>query len=133
MNPDHQEARRLLGFRLVHGQWVDQRELAEVVDRREKEPRITASLATEIGGDPPGPTNPQTRRPRGRSRKAEGDRRPAAVVAIEAVLCNRGGTLALLGMEKLKQMGAFQAAETLTWQAVFSPWPPIREAAAIVL
>ena len=53
--------------------------------------------------------------------------------AIEAVFCTQGGETALLGIELLKNMKAAEAAGALAWQAVFSPWEPIRAAAAAAL
>jgi hypothetical protein len=133
LNPDHMEARRLLGFRLINGQWVEEQELAKAAARhrrshaalRQWKPRLE-EIRKGLGSG--------SRRVRQAARaKLMAIDDPGAVGAVEQVLCSRGGELALLGVNKLENMKLHQAAEALTWQAVFSPWGPIRRAAAMAL
>ncbi len=55
---------------------------------------------------------------------------PDAVPAIEVVFCANGGEYAPLGVEILRDMHAAQAAHALAWLAAYSPWKPVRAAAA---
>ena len=131
--PDQPEARRELGFQMVNGTWLSQQEIA---DARVQVDNIQAAL------------HRWTPKLRKLLKRWEGSNRracelarqelmaikdPDVVPAIEAVFCTEGGETALLGIELLKNIKAAEAAGALAWQAVFSPWEPIRSAAAAAL
>ncbi len=131
--PDQPEARRELGFQMVNGTWLSQQEIA---DARVQVDNIQAAL------------HRWTPKLRKLLKRWEGSNRracelarqelmaikdPDVVPVIEAVFCTEGGETALLGIELLKNIKAAEAAGALAWQAVFSPWEPIRSAAAAAL
>lgn len=130
---DQPEARHQLGFQRVNGTWLSQQEIADAQARakniqavlRRWSPKLEKSLKRLEA------SNQRTRELARQELMAIKD--PDAVPAIEAVFCARGGETALLGVELLKNMKAAEAAESLAWQAVFSPWEPIRAAAAAAL
>ena len=131
--PDHSEARRQLGFHRVNGTWVSQQEIADA--------RAQAnSMQTALSRWAPKIEKLLTRLEGANQRARERARQellaikdPNAVPAIEAFISVRGGETALLGIEMLKGMAAAEAARALAWQAVCSPWKPIRAAAAVAL
>lgn len=131
--PDHQQARRLLGYRLVESVWLSEKEISQA----ESHARQTAAglqqwrpqleeIRKELDH------RAQERRRRARERLREIDD-PAAVAAIELVFCTVDEPTALLGVETLDQIDGHEAAVALARQAVFSPWPKVREAAAAKL
>jgi len=129
-DPDHAEARRMLGFVLVNGTWVSQREIAEAqalareaaVQTARWIPRLQDLRASLLRGG----------RPQARAAAAE-IRDPEACGAIDAVLLSAGGPLAAVGIEMLTKIRAPEAAATLAWHAVFSPSGHVQEAAARAL
>jgi hypothetical protein len=129
-NPDHVEARRLLGFVLINGTWVSQQEIAEAWARAREaairtakwSPRLQDLRASLLRGG----------RPQARAALLE-IRDPEACGAIDAVFLSAGGPLAAMGIEMLIQIRAPEAAATLAWHAVFSPSGHIQEAAARAL
>src|SRR5208282_978977 len=60
-------------------------------------------------------------------------RDPAAADAIDVVFCRQTSDMALLGVGSLKNIRAAEATPVLAWHAVFSPWPEVRQAAAMAL
>lgn len=130
INPDHQQARRLLGYRLVDGAWLSQQEISQAGIRarqvadalRQWTPRLT-QIRKDL-------------RQRSKRQREEATKRlraiadPAAVPAIELVFCGDNEQAALLGVRTLGQIAAHEAAVALARQAVFSPWQNVREAAA---
>lgn len=131
-DPDHVEARRLLGFVLVNGTWVSHQEIAEAQAAARQAAVATAKWTPRLqelrellsrGG-----------RQRTRARQALLEiRDPEASGAIDAVFLSAGGTLAGVGIEMLTNIHAPEAAATLAWHAVFSPSGHIQEAAARAL
>ena len=131
--PDQPEARRRLGFRMVNGTWLSQQEIADartrVNDIQTALDRWTPKLEKLL------------KRLEGSNRRATelarqeltATKDPDAVPAIEALFCAKGGETALLGIAVLKNMRAAEPAAALAWQAVFSPWEPIRSAAVVAL
>ena len=53
--------------------------------------------------------------------------------AVQAVLCMRGGEIALVGIELLKGIQSSQSAGVLAWNAASCPWLPVGQAAAVAL
>jgi hypothetical protein len=131
MNPDHAEARRLLGYRMVNGDWLTPDDLAQAAGRaaktaaavKEWEPKLRAILSDLQQG---------SRKQQDRAAKEwQGLSDPAASPAVELVLCTGSSEpAALKGVEKLSELPGNESAVSLARQAVFSPWPQVRQAAA---
>lgn len=130
INPDHRQARQLLGFRLVDGAWLSQQEISQAAVRtrqvsdalRQWTPRLTQIR--------------KALRHRSQHQREEATKRlraiadPAAIPAIELVFCADDHQDALLGVETLDQISTHEAAVALARQAVFSPWQDVRKSAA---
>ena len=134
LDPDHAEARKRLGFRLVDGLWVDDRDIAEARTITRKATAAAAKwvprlekLRDRLSGDNAGQTE-----------KARAElmaiRDPEAVEAIDTVFCRPTNGMSLLGIELLKDIPTPRATAVLAWHAAFSPWfppwPPVGQAAA---
>ncbi len=131
--PDQLEARRQLGFQMVNGTWLSRQEIA---DAKQRANNIQAALHrwTPKLEDLRKRLEGSNRRARELAhRELTAIKDPDVVPAIEAVFCSQGSETALLGIELLKDMQAAEAAQSLAWQAVFSPWEPIRAAATAAL
>lgn len=133
IDPDHQQARQLLGFRLVDGSWLSAEEIAEAGIRA----RQVAARLEEWG-----PRLAQIRQginSRGQQKREKARERlrdihdPAVVPAIELVFCADDEDAALLGVQTLDQIAGHEASVALARQAVFSPWGKVREAATAKL
>lgn len=132
-NPDHAEAHRELGNRLVNGTWITAAEIPEAHarasqaadDLKQWKPRLER-LREDL-----------TRARRAKSDRAQAAlaeiRDPRAVAAIEVVLCTAGEDLALQGVGQLANIPCKEAAAALAWHAVFSPWETVRDAAGKAL
>jgi len=131
--PDHLEARRLLGHRLVAGTWLSPAEMAIAAERakqlsaamNEWRPYLVKTLR-ELGH------RSQARREHGLARLREIDD-PAAIEPVELLFCTLSQATALLAVEWLDCRPEQEAAWALARQAVVSPWPKVREAAAAAL
>ncbi len=133
MDPNQAEARQHLGFRLVNGTWVDERDVAEAQTFVRKAsasaakwvPRLEKLRDRLVGGNA------------GQREKARAElmaiRDPEAVEAIDTVFCRQTGEMALLGIELLKNIPSPQAAAVLARHAAFSRWPQVRQAATAAL
>ena len=132
-DPDQADARQYLGFQLVHGAWVDDHDLAEARTRARKASAAAAEWIPQMDRLRERlASNNATQREKARAElMAISD--PDAVDAIDAILCRQTGEMALLGIEALKDIRSRQTAAVLAWHAVFSPWPPVRHAAALAL
>jgi hypothetical protein len=131
--PDHQEARRRLGFMMIGGGWVSPQEIADARQRIENAQAALVRRAPELEKllKRMDSSNPQAREMARKElmRVKDADYVPA----IEAVMCTQGGEMALLGIKLLKEMKAKEAAQSLAWQAAFSPWEPVQKAATAAL
>jgi hypothetical protein len=130
---DHQEARRQLGFVMINGEWVSQEAIADARQRilnwqdslQRRAPELQ-NLLKRVDS-----SNLQARQLAQKELTSIKD--PDLVPAIEAVLCSQGGEAALLGIQLMKGIKAKESAQSLAWQAAFSPWEPIQKAAASAL
>jgi hypothetical protein len=131
--PDHQEARRQLGFMMINGAWVSPQEMADARQRIESAQAALVRRAPELEKllKRMDSSNPQARELARKELMRVKD--PDYVPAIEAVMSTQGGETALLGIKLLKGMKAKEAAQSLAWQAAFSPWEPVQKAAATAL
>lgn len=130
IDPNHQQARRLLGYRRVDGVWLSEAEVAAGRARAQQAVQALRQWKPELI---------EIRRGLEHRKRAQRDRAaerlqqindPAAVPAIELALCGHNEQVALLGIETLGNTDAHEASAALARQAVFSPWQKVREAAA---
>jgi hypothetical protein len=131
--PDQPEARVQLGFRMVNGTWLGQQEIADAraqIDNIQAAIERWAPKLEELLKKLEGSNRRACELAR---EKLTAIKDPDVAPAIEAIFCTEGGETALLGIEVLKNMKATEAAQSLAWQAVFSPGEPIRAAAAAAL
>ena len=133
MAPDHQEARRQLGYVMLNGTWVSPQEIADARQRIESVQVSLSRRTPELEKllKKMGSSNRQARQLARDELMRVKD--PDYVPAIESMLCSQGGETSLLGVKLLKEMKAKEAAQSLAWQAVFSPWEPVQRAAANAL
>jgi hypothetical protein len=137
IDPNHAEARKLLGFRLEKGTWVDDRHAAEA--RTATRNAMTAAakwiprlekLRDRLAG------NNASQQEKARQ-TLMAIRDPDAVEAIDTVFCRPTNDLSLLGIELLKNIPTPRATAVLAWHAAYSPWvapwTPVGQAAATAL
>jgi hypothetical protein len=129
LSPDHAEAREKLGFRRVDGVWLNQREVAEgreraakaVADMNEWRPKLETLRKQFLSSNAKA------------SEQAESQIRaihvPAAIPAIEVVLCSHNEQTAQIALTTLSGMTTTEASVALARQALFSPWLFVRQAA----
>ena len=124
LDPDHAEARKQLGFRLVDGTWVDDRDTTEA---RALTRKVTAAAIKWIK---------RVQKLRERLSDDNADQRakaqtelaairdPEAVDAIDTVFCRPTDEKSLLGIELLKNIKTPRSSAVLAWHAAYSPWDP---------
>jgi hypothetical protein len=130
IDPNHAQARAMLGYRQVDGTWISEQEIQEAGIRaqqmalslREWKPRIEQILS-DLGEKSPKKRELATQR-----LLAIDD--PAAIPAVEMVLALNSQETGLLAVRFLDKFPGGDAALALARQAVFSPWEPVRGAAA---
>ncbi len=130
ISPDHEPARRLLGYRRVEGAWLTAEEIARA-DARQRQ--AAAALQAwrpkliKIVDDLQ--SRSQRKREAARQRLlAVTD--SAAIAALEAVFSDHREEMALLLIQVLANMPEAEASAALARQAVHSSWEAVREAAA---
>lgn len=129
LNPDHQEARALLGYRLVDGIWLTPEEIERA------NARAAAAVAALKQWRPKLLEIREALQQRVRKQQETAQQRfnaiedPAAIPAIEMVFCGDSEPMALAGMEKIAAMSAGDASLALARQALFSPWATVRQSA----
>jgi len=130
LDANHAEARRRLGFRWTDGAWLSEQEIARSNERAEKEaaalkewtPKLTAIRSSLL-------QESQHRREAAAKRLLAIDD-PAAVLAVESVLCRHSEKMAEYGIRALADIKTHDASRALARQAVFSPSERIRRMAA---
>jgi hypothetical protein len=121
-----------LGYRQVCGRWLSREQLKEwsglndraVQSLKKWEPQL-AKLADRLGG------SAAQRESAIASLKKNAD--DSAIRAIEYVLAGRDEATAQIAVEALRSLEGFEASIALARQGVFSPWPAVRESAALAL
>jgi len=129
LDPNHAEARRRLGFRLVNGVWLSRQEVlkADVRARqtlealRDWKPILEKILVDLAEGK-------EYRRQSARKRLEAIDD-PAVIPVMELVFSAHGERGADLLVAQLDKMTAHEASVSLARQAVFSPWEAVRDTA----
>jgi hypothetical protein len=131
--PDHEEALGQLGLQMIQGNWVSDRDIAEAQTCARKASAAAAKWVPRL-------EKLRDRLAGKNARQAQKAREelmaiddPEAVEALDVVFCRQASETALLGIELLGKIQSPQAAAVLAWHAAFSPWPPVREAAATAL
>jgi hypothetical protein len=128
--PDHQAARRRLGFRLRDGRWVEDAALQAIEQRRRE---IAQGMAKWRPALEKLRNHLQQRSAMKRTAAAETIRNlddPAAIPAMENVLSTHSSETANVVLEALSQMPDQEAVESLIRHAVQSPWREVRDNAA---
>ena len=129
LNPDHKEARALLGYQQASGIWLTAQEIggtnvrtaAAVAALKKWGPQLLTIRNDLKQSDP-------KRREAARQRLAA-IQDAAAILALELVFCCDTEPMALAGVEKLAEMTVAEASHALVRQAIFSPWDSVRKAA----
>ena len=130
LDPDHAEARRLLGYRSVDGVWLSQQEVREAAVRAAEVAAALKEWKPKVQTILEGLTHQSQRRRELARRRLVAIDDPAAIPALELVLSTRSEEIALWVTEVLDKIDAPEAATALARQAVFSRWERVREAAA---
>jgi len=132
-DPNHADARAQLGFQLTNGQWVHTTELQR---------QTVQQASRQEGLEEWRPKMVELRRALGqanldkRNAAASGIRAITSVDAIpafEEVLSPHSQAAAKLVLEAIAKMPEQDAVESLIRHAVFSPWPEVRDDAAMLL
>jgi hypothetical protein len=132
MDPDQPEARAGLDYQWVNGGWMTTADIERAKSRaaaadaalRQWRPKLLEIRDGLLA------RNPKRRQKAEEKLLAIED--SAAIGAIEAVLCEKEAS-APAGIEKLADMPAAEASVSLARQALFSPWPAVRQAAVAKL
>jgi len=131
--PNHREARERLGFRRVVGAWRSADELAEEIAEVRRRNINLAHWAPKLAEIIEQLDERSELRRRAAEERLRGIHDPAAIPALETALANRSQPRAELFVEIVLGMGDQDAALALARQSVFSPWPPVRQAAQAAL
>jgi hypothetical protein len=133
LDPNQSVARRLLGYRLERGSWINQQEQAEAQAKANKAAKDLAKwkpLLEKLRSAMRSGSKSQRAQ---RRSKLEAIRDPAAVGAIDAVFCARGGDDMQLGISLLENLQSAESAAILARYAVFAPWDSAGKRAAQAL
>jgi hypothetical protein len=133
LDPNHVQARELLGFQKINGSWVSREELSQADQRARRaqaalaewQPKLEKLRQALVGGN--------RRQSELARQKLKAIDSPDAVGAVEQTFCAAEGELALLGVEILKNIRGAESAAALAWQGLFAAGEPVREAAAEAL
>jgi len=129
LNPDHQEARSLLGYQRVDGVWLTPQEIgqskaraaAAVAALKLWQPKLLAIRSGLQNSNP-------NRREVARQRLAA-IQDAAAVPSLELVFCGDTEPMAQVGVKKFAEMTVAEAPLALARRALFSRWERVRKAA----
>ncbi len=132
LNQDNQEARRLLGYRLVGINWLNESDIADAEAQAKKEMEAFRKWKPKLEKIR---TNLERGKRQSDAARAElmAIRDPEAAVAIALVLCADGGDTALVGIEALKKLPGREPSVALTQLAFYLPWNPLGKSAAHAL
>jgi hypothetical protein len=130
LEPEHAAARQRLGFRRVSGQWLLEADIKAVAERSREAQAAFAKWRPQIEELRDG------LRRRGQAQRNAAKEKllkiddPAAIGAMEQVLSVEQESEAQLMVEVLAAMPQAEATMAISRQAVFSPFPAVREAAS---
>ena len=128
--PDHVEARGLLGFRRVDGQWLSGEEIAQSARRARDAAKALAEWKPRIEKIRDGLDHRGLAQRKSAAQRLLAVDDPAAIGAMEALLGGHSELTAQLTVEALSRMSASEASLALARQAVFSRWESVRKSAA---
>jgi hypothetical protein len=128
LDPDHQEARALLGYKWINGTWMTDKDVERARTRAAAADAALRQWRPKLVEIRDGLENRSPKRRQIAQDRLDAIEDSRAVGAVEAVLCQREAT-ALAGINKLAEMPAADASVSLARQALFSPWPAVRQAA----
>jgi hypothetical protein len=132
-DPNHLEARGRLGFLRIDGEWMHRDEIGETVDQLRNDRKALATWRPQIE------RLTKALHHRGELKREAAKKQileihdPSAIPALEAVLARDSQESAELAVETMNSMPTRQASLALSRQAITSPWPIVREAAAAAL
>jgi hypothetical protein len=129
VNPNHAEARSLLGYRQVDGVWMSQEEVQQAAVRGAELAAALREWKPKLDEIRQGLEHRSERQRQLATERLQAIDDPAAIPAMELVLSLHSEQAALTMIEVLDKINASEAAEALARQAVFSNWDPVREAA----
>ena len=129
IDPQHPQARQLLGFRKVDGVWLSQEEIQQAAIRAQQVEKGLAQWKPKLEEILQGLDHRSQRQRELAAKRLDAINDPAAAPAVELVLSMRDQQTALLAVGVLDRLSGPDAASALARQAVFSPWGPIRQAA----
>lgn len=127
--PDHRDARRRLGHTRVGGQWLTAEERREEFERAKAQRKSLAEWRPEMRDIARGLSR------RGLAQREAAELRlgeiadPAAIAAMEEVICPLGEEASKLVVETIAAMNEHEASVALARQAVYSPHEAVRELA----
>jgi hypothetical protein len=132
LNQDNQEARLLLGQRLVAGQWLSDNDIANAQAEAKKETDAFNKWKSKL-------EKIHTNLERGKRQNDAARSELMAITNLEAagaialILCADGGDTAPVGIEALKNLRGRESAMALTQLAFYLPWDPLGKSAANAL
>jgi hypothetical protein len=129
LNPDHAEARGLLGYQRVDGVWLTPQEIAganvraaaAIAALKQWKPKL---LAIRNGLQNSNPNRREVAR-----KRLAAVQDAAAVPSLELVFCGDSEPMGLVGVNHFAEMSVADASPALARQALFSRWPAVRKAA----
>lgn len=130
IQPDHAEARGLLGHRQVDGVWLTRQEIDEAAVRAVEAEAALKKWTPELEEILRGLSDRSKQKREIARERLRAIDDPSAMHALELMLSLRSEELALLLVEVLGAMGSPEVSPAVARQAVFSPWEPVRETAA---
>lgn len=133
LEPNHPQARQAAGYQKIDRSWIHISELAEHREAMRKQRDAFEKWRPQF--------DDLARRLRSKSAtsRAQAEHELAAIVdpdcipALEAVFCTKYEPLAVKGIERLEHIDHLRSTLALARQAIYSPWPSVREQAAIAL
>ncbi len=133
IDPENPQARQLLGYRRVDGAWLSEEEIREAAVRAQQMEVGLQQWKPKLEEILRGLAHRSERQRELAAKRLEAIDDPAAIPAVELVLSMRDEQTALLAVGVLDRLRGPDAALALARQAVFSPWEPVRDAAATAL
>lgn len=131
--PNHAEARRALGHRLIEGQWRSEAELALTQEQVVREAADLAKWRPKLEALRDKLTHDNRRLREAAREELTAIKDPAAATAIEVVIASQSEELAKLALETLHTLSSPAASLAITRIALTSPWQSTRDGAAAKL
>ncbi len=129
IDPEHSQARHLLGYRRVDGTWLSTEEVQQAAVRAAQAESALKTWKPEIERILQGLTHRSQRQREVATERLLSIADPGAIHAMELVLSTHSEETALLVVQVLDKTEASEAAVALARQGVFSQWDRVREEA----